>query len=91
MKAQNIFANQVAIGGPVFGKQGIVVQVAGAGNVVAECVNPHVNALILIFWHGNAPRYLTNGARHANILQVLHHVQQFRQAKGRLNKAGGVE
>ena len=57
------------IGRPVFPIERIVAgAVAQSGDVVAQCVDPHVNHVLRVKVHGNAPG--ERGAGNAQVLQA---------------------
>lgn len=55
VEAQNVLAHKVHIGGPETGKGVRVVGEASSSDVVGESVEPHVNHMVIVVGHWNAP------------------------------------
>ena len=59
MEAADFFADEVHVGGPEFGESrlvgGIIGSVAEGGDVVGQSVEPDVDHLLFVAWHGDAP------------------------------------
>ena len=80
METDDVLADQVQVGRPILLVKITVFAVgviAYAGDIVAQRVKPHVNHVLVVKVHGNAP--LERGSGHAKILQtgqqeVVHHL-----------------
>ena len=68
VKAQDVLAHHVQVGGPVGLKFPMIfIGIANGGDVVCERVQPHVHDVIVVARHRNAP--LERGARNRQIVQ----------------------
>ena len=70
VKAHDLLADKVHVGGPVFLVVGIVVRaVAHGGDVVGQCVHPHIHNVLRVKVHRDAPGEACPGD--AQILKAL--------------------
>ncbi len=67
--AQNILANNLNVGGPIF-LEGVTVGVAERGNVVGEGIEPHVHDLVRIARNRHAPVELLHIAADADVFET---------------------
>ena len=87
VEANDVLAHEMHVRRPVFAVERIIVRpVAQGGDIVGERVDPHIDHMLGVEFHGNAPG--ERRARHAQILQAgaQEVVQHLIGAGNRLNE-----